>query len=444
MSRDCTDPPLVANNEQSACHGVPNTMAKRNSKNINNKQSQRAKKVVANRNALQPAKRRNYTPFADVGSTIGSAVSSLTGLSIAKPIGKWLGSGIGSIFGSGDYTMLGLEPKYNVLNGSIPKFETSSATNVICHREYLADIYGATAFVNAGYALNPGLGQTFPWLATIAQNYQQYRFHGLVFEFRPLTTDYANSGVPGVVIMSTNYNAAAPIYTSKPQMENAEFAMSVKPTMPLMHMVECDPAHTADIIKYVRTGAIPSGQDARLYDLGVFQFATQGNSSSVDLGELWVTYCIEFFKPVISTIGGSSLGASVYRSGVINAKPMGTTTVSAQGNVSISIGDLAISWASLPGACWMLQFTWSGTAAAFTVPGATINGGAGVLYYFDANSVAQGPAPGVSSASCILTYALQCSASSTSLGITFDTAGSLPTGATKLDISLQPLSPGSF
>lgn len=414
-----------------------------NGKNKQVKQQQRAKKIVAKRNAVPP-KRKEYTPFADVGSTIGTAISNFTGLSIAKPICKWLGSGIGSIFGSGDYTLLGLEPKYNVLNGSIPQFQTSSATNVICHREYLADIFGTTLFNNVGYALNPGLGQTFPWLATIAQNYQQYRIHGLVFEFRPLTTDYANSGVPGVVIMSTNYNAAAPIYTSKPQMENAEFAMSVKPTLPLLHMVECDPMQTADVIKYVRTGAIPSGQDPRLYDMGVFQFATQGNSSSVDLGELWVSYCIEFFKPVISTIGGSSLGASVYRTGVINAKPMGTTTVSSQGNVTISLGDLAISWAALPGSCWMLQFTWSGTAAAYTLPGATINGGTGVLYFFDTNSVVQGPAPGVVSASCIATYALQCSASSTSLGITFDTAGSLPTGATKLDISLQPLSPGSF
>jgi hypothetical protein len=261
--------------------------------------------------AVKQAKRKS-TPFADTGAVIGRSIGGMFGNSkIGHGVGRWLGTGIGSIFGSGDYQMAGASPKYNALTAGnqIPKFSTTHQTNIVCHREYLGDFTGTTAFSNIQFPLNPGVSKTFPWLSTVAENYQEYKFHGLVFEFRSLITDFIPSGAPGVVIMSTNYNADAPVYQNKQQMENAEFAMSCKPTVNLIHGVECAMQQTVLPQLYVRTGSVPNNQDLRLYDQGTFQFATQANPAGQDLGELWVSYCVEFFKPILPTTSANGGGA---------------------------------------------------------------------------------------------------------------------------------------
>jgi len=202
----------------------------------------------------KPKRKKRPTPFGDTGSIIGNRIGGMFGRSdIGKGVGRWLGSGIGSIFGSGDYSMTGQQPAYNVLvNGSqVPQFDTTRATNVVCHREYLGDIIGTTSFNNTQYPLNPGISQTFPWLSSIAANYQEFKFHGIIFEFRPLITDYVTSGAPGVVVLATNYNADVVNYTTKQQMENSEFAVSIKPTMPVIHGIECADDQTTIPHRYV-------------------------------------------------------------------------------------------------------------------------------------------------------------------------------------------------
>jgi hypothetical protein len=284
----------------------------------------RNRRKVVVKQPKQPSKPKKVTPFSDVGAIVGSKLGSLLAMPYLKGVGKWLGSGIGQVFGSGDYQVVGAEPTYNVLmNSQIPKFSTTRQTNVICHREYLGDILGTAGFNNTAYPLNPGVSKTFPWLSVIAQNYQQYKFHGVIFEFRPLITDFVTNGAPGVVIMATNYNADAVIYNTKQEMENSEYAVSVKPTRELLHGIECDSNQTTISELYVRTGAPPAGQDLRLYDLGNFQFATQVNPIQ-NLGELWVSYCVEFFKPILPTdVGGNVLSAFTTRTTITNPTPFG-------------------------------------------------------------------------------------------------------------------------
>jgi hypothetical protein len=271
------------------------------------------------------------TPFATSGQIVGKSVGSMFGRAgLGEGIGKWLGSGIGSIFGSGDYTQVGPSPVYNVLTNAkqIPQFTTNAQTNIVCHREYLGDINGTASFNNVAYPLNPGMPQTFPWLSTVAQNYQEYRIHGIVFEFKSLITDFVTSGAPGVVVMSTNYNADVGNYTTKQQMENAEYAVSTKPTTDMIHGIECAPTQTITPQRYIRSGPVPLGQDLRLYDLGTFQFATMSNPVQ-DLGELWVSYCIEFYKPILPiNVGGSVLSSHITRGpSVSGTNPLGSTAI---------------------------------------------------------------------------------------------------------------------
>ncbi len=46
----------------------------------------------------------------------------------------------------------------------------------IVHRELLATISGSVAFATNSYVINPGLSSSFPWLATQAAGWEQYRF----------------------------------------------------------------------------------------------------------------------------------------------------------------------------------------------------------------------------------------------------------------------------
>jgi hypothetical protein len=324
---------------------------------------------------LTVTKKPKQRPFRDTGGIVGNRIGGMFGnASIGRGIGRWLGTGIGSIFGSGDYSLSGTAPSYNVMmNGSqIPKFDSTRQTNVVCHREYLGDIQGTAVFTNRQYPLNPGMAITFPWLSTVAENYQEYKFHGLVFEFRSLITDFVTGGAPGVIVMSTNYNADAPLYTTKQQMENAEFAVSTKPTINLMHGVECADNQTILPQRYIRDSLPPTGQDLRLYDLGNFQFASASNPVQ-DLGELWVSYCVEFFKPVQPTstsIPGA--GVHLFRTGATSAAPLGATAITQKGNLAITCDGVGIAIPnSVPGVVYKVDIYWAGTPALVTIPGFT-------------------------------------------------------------------------
>jgi hypothetical protein len=360
----------------SSCHAMysPHVMSIPYMTKQNRKRRQVNAKIMAKTNkgkqAPQAQPKVQRTPFADVGGIVGSRVGSMFGAPYLKGVGRWLGTGIGSIFGSGDYQMVGAAPSYNVIaNGNqIPEFSSSKQTNIVCHREYLGDIQGTAGFNNTAFPLNPGIAETFPWLATIAQNYQEYKFHGLIFEFRPLITDFVTNGAPGVVVMATNYNADAPKYTTKQEMENSEYAVSVKPTRELMHGVECAMQQTPLPQLYIRSGIPPSGQDLRLYDLGTFQFATQTNPIQ-GLGELWVSYCVEFFKPVLpSDTGGNVLSKIISRGTVSVPSPLGTVQVRSVGDLNVSATSTAIMIATHPGNYYNVVLHWFGAAAATGPP----------------------------------------------------------------------------
>lgn len=381
----------------------------------------------------QKQPRRRKTPFGDAGAAAGSMLGGLFGnMTIGGNIGRFLGSGIGSIFGSGDYKMIGTDPSYNVLTNSaqIPKFSTTNATNIVCHREYLGDINGTTGFNNTLYALNPGISSTFPWLSTIAQNYQEYKFHGLVFEFRPLITDFVTSGAPGVVVMATNYNADIPAYATKQEMENSEYAVSVKPTTSLMHGVECATNQTINAQKYVRTGNVPVGQDLRLYDLGNFQFATQANPIQ-DLGELWVTYCIEFFKPTVpTTIGGNIPSGKIGRSSISAANPLGLVQLTNTGSIAATVTSTTISFVASPGNLYFYHILWTGSAVTYTAPGVSYTGATAKLYLNnDTTGNFNCPQTGVTLATSasVLGYILCTLANPGLITITLAAGGAIPT-----------------
>lgn len=368
MPRDCTEFPIrLVIDAQSPGHRVSHTMTNKTKQNKQKKEKN--VKIVVNK----------PTPFATAGSIIGGGAAAMAGYPafLGAGLGHLAGSAIGSIFGSGDYTMVGPKPSYNtVVNASqIPKFLSKKMTNIICHREFLGDIKGTVDFTNRVYPINPGSEKTFPWLSSLAGSYQEYKIHGLVFEFRSMVTDYVTNGAPGTIMMATNYNADAPPFVNKPEMENSEFTVSAKPTLNLMHGVECADKMNVLGHRYVRVGSLGSGQDLKFTDLGNFQFATKDNPVQT-LGELWVTYCIEFFKPIMPTdIGGDVLSVAIQRNTSINStNVLGLIQVSKKGDLESNSTSSDVSWIGHTGNYYQISVFWDGTSTVFTHPSVTFIG----------------------------------------------------------------------
>jgi len=391
---------------------------------------------------LAAVKIKAKTPFSNAGAVVGARAGQMFNMPMLKGVGKWLGTGIGSIFGSGDYQLAGSVPEYNVLtNGAqIPKFSTTHATNIVSHREYLGDIMGTTAFNNTAYPLNPGMQATFPWLSSIADNYQEYKFHGIIFEFRPLITDFVTGGAPGVVVMATNYNADLPVYTTKQIMENSEYAVSVKPTNALIHGVECSPTQTDPSIKYVRTGALATGQDLKNYDWGSFQFATQSNPIQ-NLGELWVSYTVEFYKPVLA-VGGGGTSSSILsfhsNRSTTNAGsgPLGSIQMTASGTLTASVSSTAITFLGVAGQYYQISVCWTGSVACTgVVPAFTFTNATAKIFYRNASDdYHQAP---LAAATNVTRTSYQTVLQATAAGnvvVTPSLTGNLPTTSTTCDI----------
>lgn len=234
------------------------------------------------------------------GAAAGFLTENPTAIRTGAKMGTILGAKISKLIGSGDY--YSNETMSNSLFGSkgdaYASFKTDGNRSIrIKHREYLQDIISpGTNFNLESYAINPGLPFCFPYLANIAQNFEEYRVRGLVYEYVATATPYSTTSNMGSVIMSMEYNTANPDYTSKSQMENSEFAISAPPYKNMVYGVECD--RNTQNMYYVRTNT--TSLPGPLTDLGNFFVATNSVQAGT-IGELWVSYDIEFMRPRAST-----------------------------------------------------------------------------------------------------------------------------------------------
>jgi len=209
---------------------------------------------------------------------------------------------IGKIMGFGDYSVSQNSLMTNTQ--TIPTFSSRMDGLRVKHREFIVDITGSTAFATSYYqAVTPVNGAMFPWLADLAGLFEEYRVEGLVFEYRPTSSDISTaSPAMGTVLMAGLYDVYAPAYLTKQALESYEYSTSVKPSQFGFLPIECRPSST--ILKNLLTGPWTGanlGESKTNYQLANVQIATQGQPSAYVCGELWVTYDIVFEKPRISS-----------------------------------------------------------------------------------------------------------------------------------------------
>jgi len=204
----------------------------------------------------------------------------------------------------------------------------------IARREFLGNVYatgsglGSTTlnvpiqsqFQIQTYNINAALNTTFPWLSQVAKNFTFYKFHGLVFEYKPTSGEFGNlqTNALGKVVMCTQYDPDAPPFPSSQQMENYDYATACKPAEHMLHGVETKAVQRGPDMLYTRTGA--SAKDEVLTDLGDFQIATEGipvnipaqtngavvRSVTVAVGELWVAYKVQLSRANIYALSATA------------------------------------------------------------------------------------------------------------------------------------------
>lgn len=389
----------------------------------------------------------NPGPWGKHGRAVGELLGNHFGGGVGKAIGGKLGSYahyIGRIFGSGDYvTSPGFIESNNLINpDQVPEFRDGGAKVRIAHREYLCDIYSspvAGAFNIQSFPLNPGLLQTFPWFAQMCgSTYQQYAINGMVFEFKSTSSEMSTTTNLGYVVMATDYDSADTPFSTKSQMENTTLATSCKPSQNALHAIECKRSMTAQNGYYIRTNAIPSGADIRLYDLGRFSIATGGvTPTNVVLGELWCSWDITLLKPIMGPSLGSMcvLHLQLMPTG---AAPLTLATTHTQPRYNSFPGQVVTTptTITLPlnmqlRSRYMLIFGVRGAStASLNPPSVTFSGGLQTCYTFVGNESGGYAAPQLATGTTVMcTYAFDYFAAGTPAApptITFGTAGTMP------------------
>lgn len=283
----------------------------------------------------------------------------------------------------------GFQIKRNTLMGNPvnirKKLQSGGSVNII-NKEYIGDIVSTDdgTFKIQKMPINPGQEEVFPWLSGVSQNYQEYQFNGLMFHFRSMSADSAASGVLsnalGTVIMSTDYNAIAEDFSSKSEMENAQYAQSAKPSESISHYIECSRNNNVLSNLYIRSDSNVSNTDIRFSDLGNFYIASQGvaNGQETNLGELWVSYDVTLYKTRLFSAIGEEIdyfsAASI--TGIANAVPLGNVqfdvSVNSNMNVVLDTTDqiLTLPSSSAPKS-YIMYLSWRGTRTASLNPPTT-------------------------------------------------------------------------
>jgi len=294
---------------------MPNSSARKGPKRRRRRSRRNQKKrAKASSAALGAGTQPRGLTARSVGRKAGGMIGKLFG---AEGIGSALGDIGGSVFksltGIGDYSdaeeMSGMPIDSNTVvqpltASQVPEINSTGVDGTrVRHREYVRDLTAGTDLIPNDFTLriNPTNSLLFPWLTGIARQFEQYQLLGMVFEFvstagTAVATNQANMGD---VNIATQYNANAPAFgVDKSRLLNHFFSTSGATYEDQMHPIECNPEETPALPRYISIDfdIFNNEQDERLNDWGITNFLLTAAQSNYNVGQLWVTYDVVFFK----------------------------------------------------------------------------------------------------------------------------------------------------
>lgn len=152
-------------------------------------------------------------------------------------------------------------------------------------------------------AINPGNPLCFPWLSTIAKNYEQYSVGEMRFEY----VNSAAATTSGFLYMVADYDVYDSIPQTAQEMMNQYKAVSTPVWAGISMPINPRAAMGLGTRRWVRPGGLVSARDLSLTDVGKVHIASDQapavaslgltNQASVTIGQLWISYAITFYTP---------------------------------------------------------------------------------------------------------------------------------------------------
>lgn len=388
--------------------------------------------------------------FQDLWGNVKKFAPRITGAAASAMAGKSVGDGwdAGAKFaqskgwgkykkritrGGGAYAEGGINDV--VLASPVPSMHSSEESVQVHKIEYLGDVFTSTtagAFKNTVFEFNPGV--FLYWGKHLAALFQQWKLEGAMVYFKSRSSSYTATTTLGTVMICMDYNPHNTAFVNKQQMQETTGCVACSIDQNCTMGVECDPKMTVSPIKYVRTGALPAGEDSHLYDMGKLQIATSGCAANVNIGELYISYHLTYYKPKAqfgteldtfrfthtAFTSALPLGNGGVSSGTINFNSMGVT---------VNLTNQAITLPAGTSGKFLITSRWFGAAAvAVTYPIVTLTNA--VAYPMWSGLTTQiSPAAGVNSTTVNQTICFVVTEPGLPTVITFGLAGVLPDAA---------------
>lgn len=205
-----------------------------------------------------------------------------------------------------------------------PNISNKSKGCRVTHRELIWSGTGSVGFVvSQTFPLNPGMGQSFPWLSRIASNWEKYRFNKLRFCYYTR----CSTATAGSVMLIPDYDASDAPPITELVASTYQDVVEDAPWKNICCSLNKKQMHDTLDFKFVRTAALGPNLDIKTYDVGNLFFATT-DGAVVPWGKVWVEYDVEFENPQLNPEGDNIYGGQILSSiSTTPANPLGTLPV---------------------------------------------------------------------------------------------------------------------
>jgi len=177
----------------------------------------------------------------------------------------------------------------SVVKTTRPRFASLPSGGVlISHSEMISPVVsvGSNTYGVTSYRCNPGLANIFPWLSTIALNYEKYRFRRLVFH----TASLAPTSTGGRIGLGFDYDSTDAV----PQSRQEFYSLTTNSEGPVWDSLAMNVAVDQQF-RFTGTHAVA---DSKLIDFGQFLVYTDAVAvASSVLADLFVDYEVELILP---------------------------------------------------------------------------------------------------------------------------------------------------
>jgi hypothetical protein len=151
--------------------------------------------------------------------------------------------------------------------------------------ERIGTVLGSNEFkCSLAIVCQPGLENSFPWLAGHANLYEKYKVHSLTYRYK----NFKGTNAEGNILMNFDYDVTDPPPESAVEVSQSTVYRDGAPWRIMEMKVKTDGRKL-----FTRPGEVPN-TDPKTYDMGTLFISTEGTDEKLQ-GYLEVDYDIEFF-----------------------------------------------------------------------------------------------------------------------------------------------------